>query len=277
MGSCYVAVTNLASRRQFPNHVLSATEEPAGYEPFRAADGRRSPYDYATASTDDQAWSHVVTCDQPRSSSFFALDRVHNLTGFQVVGEISDDGFTTVETVFDVVISSAVGGILDSALGVRTREGAWLIRYAARTAHEWRVRIPAMGAENVPIVGGLWWSQAYRVPRLVMPRQDETEWTGEEFPNRLGALGADKGGLRRSGTLRFRLDSGIAYSEFDYHFNTHFARRRPMWLIEDDDEPERAVLAIRRPPPMGIARRTRDYFFPSGEIPWVEHEPAELT
>ena len=163
MSRAAVLVENLFSAIAYPLHVVAADEQATGHEAFRIANGRRSAFDYYESITANAQRIIKITCDRVRSANGCALDRGHNLGGEQVVLEASDDDFATpAQTCFDIILPTTTApGTLDDALGVRTEEGAWLIRFPQRTALYWRLRIPAMGAGVRPKIVGAWLGNWY--------------------------------------------------------------------------------------------------------------------
>ncbi|HWP38950.1 MAG TPA: hypothetical protein VNL18_15495 [Gemmatimonadales bacterium] len=272
----YLAVDNIFSVRQYPGHTIAATEEPSGNEAFRVADGRRSSFDYATSTTPNSEWSVTCTADQVRAVTFVALDRGHNLAGKRVIYEVSNDNFTTVETVFDIsaLPANPGAGSLDDALGVVTDEGAWLKRVSVRFGLYHRLRIPAMGAGLKPVIVGLWAGTGWAPSVFGLPKQENrARLAGQVSVSEAGWMGAGAMTRQRVGTLHFKLTSLFEYEELRRHLEENYGRHRPMWIVHDDEEAQRAVLATIPQEFVGLDRRTADWFYGSGEIPWTEHEP----
>lgn len=284
MGQPCFFVENFFSRRQFPNHVGTGPnnsfgdEETVGAEAYRVADGRRWPGDRWMPVTANVQHTLTVQCDRVRAATMLALDRGHNLAGKEVLLRCSQDGGTTWETVVDVVLPTVVGpGALDDALGCRTEEGAWLIRFPQRAAPLWQVVVPAMGAGLLPQVVGLWLGQAW-APQdgLRFPTApDQTEFLVQETVSEAGWRGRNAPGLTRADTLNFKTGSqGLYDYELGrYHIQGLFGAGRPMWICYDDHQAHAAVLALRPGNDrLGFAR-TPDWFYPTASVPWVEHEP----
>lgn len=273
MGLPVVLVENHLSVVQFPLHTLVGNEEASGREAFRVADGRRSALDFWTTNTTNAEATLTWTMDRVRAWNMVALDRGHNLAGVRVIHEASDDNFATTQTVFDITLPSATApGSPDDARGVRTEEGAWLKRFPTRTAKYGRLRIPAMGSGLKPQVVGVWSGLAYVPPELGLPHvPDQDEFTVEEMLAPSGWRGRNLPAVVRAGTIGLKLTSQFEYELARYHLQGHFGRGRPMWIIHDDVQADRAVLAIRPQGRLGFARDP-GWFYPNAAIEWLEHE-----
>lgn len=277
MGAPFFFVENLFSIAQFPLHVVSGNEEPAGNEAFRVADGRRSPLDAWTSITLNAAAYVQAVCDRPRAANMVGLDRGHNLGGVEVQLQCSDDGFATIQTVADIVIPAASApGSPDDAFGVVTEEGAWLCRFPARASYAWRFNVPAMGAGKKPKIVGLWCGLSYAPDYFQLPAgPGQGQLLGTESVSDAGYVGRGVVVYRRESTIGLQLPSLFDYDDLArYHIEGHYAGAgRPMWVCFDDAQADRAFLAI---PPLGkhgFARQPR-WFYPSVELPYMEHEPA---
>lgn len=279
MGRGALLVENFFSEIQFPGHAVVADEEGAGREAFRIATGRRSPYtNYYESITANVQRTITVTCDRTRMANGFALDRGLNLAGKQVVVECSDDNFVTpAQTAFDAVLPTMTApGSLDDALGVRTEEGAHLARFAPRPGRYWRIRIPALGVGIKPkIVGamlGMWYPFTLRLPDM----REQDELVGEESLSDGAWRGMGAPANVRTDLLRLKFSDLFEYESARYHLNVHFGRRRPMWLVHDDAQADRAVLAIRPTGRQGFVRSAQ-WFYHQADIPWVEHEAMRVA
>lgn len=284
MGQPCFLVENFFNRRMFPLHVGTGPnasfgdEEATGAEAFRIANARRWSGDRWMPITANVQHTLTVQCDRVRAANMVALDRGHNLAGEEILLRCSQDGGTTWETCFDVVLPTVVGaGTLDDNLGCRTEEGAWLLRFPSRAAARWQLVIPAMGVGLVPQVVGLWLGYAFapqdglRFP--VAP--DQTQLLLEETISEAGWRGRNAPGLVRTDTLNFKMGAqGLYDYELGrYHIQGLFGGGRPMWILYDDEQAHAAVLAIRPGnDTLGFAR-TPDWFYPQASVPWVEHEP----
>lgn len=270
-----ISGANLLSRVIFGNHTLVADEEAARHEAFRIATGRRSPYtNYYEAATANVQRTLTGTFDRVRAFDFWALDRGHNLAGKQVIGECSDDGFTTTQTVFDIVLPAATApGSLDDALGVRTEEGAWLKRTPpVRAAKAARLRIPALGVGIKPKIVGLSLSLSFVFDPWRPSAPDQDELGGDTSESDAGWGGMSAPWQRRTDTLRIQLDSLFDYETARGAFR-HFFAHRPTWYIPDDSQAQNAMCVIRPPGVTGFSRQPA-YFPHQASIPIQEWEPA---
>src|SRR5574342_1254301 len=81
MGRPAILADDLVNTRLYPNHVLDAEEEPAGFEAFRCQNGRRSELDYAAAATANSDWWLRSVFDRVRAFDYMAIDWNTNLLG----------------------------------------------------------------------------------------------------------------------------------------------------------------------------------------------------
>src|SRR5574342_985447 len=81
MGRPVLLADDLFNTRLYTGHVVTANEEPAGYEAYRAQDGRRSELDYAAAATANSDWWLRSVCDRVRAFDYMAIDWNTNLLG----------------------------------------------------------------------------------------------------------------------------------------------------------------------------------------------------
>jgi len=275
MGSPFFFVENVFSIAQFPLHLVTGNEEPAGNEAFRVADGRRSALDAWTSITLNAAAYLQTVCDRPRAANMVALDRGHNLGGKEVQLQCSDDGFTTVQTVADIVIPAASApGSPDDAFGVVTEEGAWLYRFPARASYAWRLNVPAMGAGLKPKIVGLWLGLGYAPDYFQLPAgPGQGQLLGAESTSDAGWVGRGVVVYRRESTIALQLPSLFDYDDLArYHLEGHYAGAgRPMWVCFDDAQADRTFLAIAPLGKHGFARQPR-WFYPAVELPYEEHE-----
>jgi hypothetical protein len=268
---------------QYPLHVVSADEEPVGFEAALVGDGRRYGADYATATTANDPWWIRSACDRIRSFNMWGLDRGHNLAGKTVKPQISDIGDAVDANWTDlipggVIIPSVTGtGSLDDTYGVLTQEGAWLWRHAARSANYVRLYVPALGVGLKPKVVGLWCGLSYSPTHLYRPSNpDQDFFMVEEAVTPTGARGRGRPGRYRQGTIRLKMADYHEYELARYHVQFLFGGGRPTWLVHDEDQADRAVLAER--PGNGVLGLAREagsnWSYPQGDVEWVEREPA---
>jgi len=267
-------VENAFSVTQFSGHTVVGDEEAAGHEAFRIANGRRSSFDYWTGNTANQQRTLTLDCAQTRSFDVCVLDRGHNLAGKQMLLECSNDNFGSTQTVFDVTIPSTVGpSHVDDPNGVTTEEGAWVKHFSDRAARYWRLRIPAMGAGVTPSIVGAWLGLSYQPAPFDLPFEpDGDELRAAETQTEAAWLGRNQPATVRGGTISMKLDSVAEYERARYHLQGHYGRGRPMWVIFDEAQADRAVLAIRPTGRLAFGQ-TREWWYPNVQLPFVEHEP----
>lgn len=269
--SAILLVDNLASLVQYPLHAVTADEEPAGSEAFRFATGRRG--DHAAASTLNDDWFLKIVCDRVRAFDFVCLWD-HNLAGETLRWQASDDDFGTIQTLFDATLPTiSATGDVDDALGVLTEDGMWLKRVPVRAAKAIRLFVPAMGANQRPSINGLV-GLSYAFDRDLGDLVDATELQTTEERSEAGYVGRGVRAVGRSGAVPIKLPSLFDYEQFRYHLH-RYGHGAPAPLVFDEARAEQAVMAIRPIGRLGF-RQGRDYFYPTGELPFQEHEPVEV-
>lgn len=265
---------NLFNTRLYPSHSLVGDEEPAGFEAFHVADGRRTPGDRWQATTANAQHILTLTMDRIRWADTFILDRGHNLGGKEVVLECSDDNFTTVQVVADIVIPTVTqGGPLTGAFGVVTEEGAWAIQFPARPAFYWRIRIPAMGVNLVPQIVGAWLGLSYMPSggALWLPwGEDSNTAQFAETVTEWGWSGRGPVATPNDGSLQIKLSSEFDYELARYHLIEVFGSGRPMWICYDTAQADRLFLALRTKTRLGF-EYAPGWWPRQGGIPYQEH------
>jgi hypothetical protein len=285
MGQPVFLVRNLFSRRIYPLHILAATAasgagEIAGNEFARIGDACRDPFDYWTNETANTEVRGAVTCDRSRSADTCVIDRGHNLAGKQVIGEVADvSDFSSAQVAFDCVLPTVTAtGDIDDALGVRTEEGAWIKRFPMRSGKYWRVRIPAMGASLKPQVVNIWLDLAWSPALLDTPiAPDSHEIGGSASVTQSGWEIRSGVWVRRKGRVSMRLMLPLDYSVARDQIQYQFGLNRPMWIIHDEEQADRAVLALPRLGTIEIEQRGRNWFYPRVDFEWTEHSAKEAA
>jgi hypothetical protein len=274
MGRPVFLVENLFSTTMFPNHTISAEEEASGHPVEYLANGRRWPGNYWTSTTANDPTHATSTFDRVRGFDMIVLDRGHNLAGLDFELRGSSDGFTTYETILDITLPAvSAPGDLDSALGVMTEEGAWVKRFDLRAYNAVRAHIPAMGAGLTPWIVGLHVGKSYSPLSLLAPwDEDGDDIFASESVSTAGWLGRGKVTNRRSGVLNFDLPTITEYELVRYHLQSLYGSGRPMWIVMDEEQAERALLAVRPQGHQGFAfvpgSRSR-----GAQVAHVEYEP----
>lgn len=279
MSAPWMLVDNLLSIAQYPNVDLTGNEELTGFEAFHVADGRRSGASFWSSITTNADAYLTWTDGRLRGADSIALDRGHNLAGFEVKLQVSNDN-TTWQTIFDITLPSVTNTApLDTTVGVRTEEGAWVKRFPLAVGAYWRFYIPAMGAGLVPNVVGLWVGKGY-YPDSSDPQPwdfnlplsaDGASLVGQEQASEFGWLGRGMQGQRREGTIPLRLTSIWQEDAARYHLIEQYGYGRTMWVAFSDAQANRAFQVIRPQPAMGFSR-SPNLYWPMVELPYVEHE-----
>lgn len=280
MGKVLLCAENLLNATYFPGGTaLAANEEPAGFEAVKIARGSRSLLNKWTMSTAATEGRVTRVFDQVRSFDFLYLYN-HNLGGKTLKLWVTSDAtdFTgTYEEIFNITVPNATASLpADNTNGVKTEDGAFLIRFPLRVGKAVRFVIPSLGAGLKPEIGygllGLSWSAEFPSD----PHHDsDTELITELEQTDAGWRGAGRVAAPRQGSLTLELSSFWAYDLARYHLEGHFALRRPMVLIQDDEQADRAVLAVRPPGRAGF-RFTPDWPYRSGVVEWEELEAKPI-
>jgi len=273
-------VENFYSTLQFPAHVVSAEEEATDNEAFRVSTGRRSGRDKWSPTTLNSDTYIDTACDRVRAADCIVLDRGHNLGGYDVELRGSNQAaFTTYETILDITLPTASApGHIDDALGVRTEEGAWLKRFAPRPYQYWRTFVPAMGASLKPEIVGLWLGLSYSPQYLDMPwNEDGTELVVRQTGNEVGWVGRGVANKVRTGAISLSLSS---YQEYEakarYHLQGLYADGFPMWIIFDEEQADRAVLADMPAGSLRLEYTPGAHGYRTGQVGWREREPLTV-
>ena len=269
---------------QFPDHVISAEEEPAGYEAWRVGDGRRSrtPPDYATASTANSAWWVQSVFDRMRAFNFVALDRGHNLAGIGVDLKVTSDATDfsgTYETPLDITLPAVATpyGHIDNGVGVRTEEGAWLQRFPLRTGQAVRFSVDAMGAGLKPEIVGLWVGLAVELRSRWPFEDDGSELVSVRMESESGWIGRGRRTRRRRGEIITKLQTHEQYDELiRYPIASLFADGVPMWIVPDLTQAEKAVLAIHSGDVFTMPETEGALYRGDTPIAWAEYCPRSF-
>jgi len=281
MGAPLLCADNLGSVTLYPKVIVtdqSGTSGPAGFEVWRAFAGRRSAFNYWNPGTPNVLSWLQVQHEQPRTCTFLGLDRGHNLAGFPVSLLGSNDG-STFATVISATIPTVTGGLLSSANGCITEEGAWLIVPSVTSAYAyWRFNIPAMGSGLQPTIPGLQFGLAYQPLALYRPYPEHrTQLAAQEVVSPLGWRGRGPRAFNRGGILNLRADvDDYEYLTARLTIEELFGSGRPMWVIQDQERATEAYMAIRPLGEQGFERPTQLYW-PTAAIQVVEHEPLSLN
>ncbi len=272
MGQPALLVDNFFNTRMYPGHVLSAAE--ASTDAPLVGVGRRSSYDaYNSVTTNLDAWLKA-RCGVPRMADMIVVERDHNQGGKTVKVQCCDDDFvSTPQDAFNSITPSSPGtSSLDDALGVRNWEGAWLKRFSARAAQDWRYFVGAMGAGLVMTVPGLWIGLSWRPGFIDRPFGPGIRTLIiQEVQSDQGWIGRGKGVPRRQGILHFSFPSIYDGELALWHLEQYTAPHR-MWVVPDDERAEDAFLATVPAEAVGESINTSK-FYPQLDLPYLEADP----
>ena len=272
---------NIFSLSHYPTVTLSANEEATGREARFFSTLRRE--DYWTPTTFNADANLKARHPVPRTFDTICL-WVHNLLGKAYRFQISDDNFTTTQTVVDVTIPTGPGtGSPDDALGVVTEDLMWIKTVSPRSAVDFRHFVPAMGASLKPqlsgIVGLSYYPSQYDYPYA----PSTTTLRVEEHYSDRGVRGLGTVANPRHGDITMKLRSDFEYELARFHFEQRWGgwAPSPMLLIHDNMQAERAMMADRATGSMlGFVS---DSEWPDGgegrsqgRLSFVEHDPLGL-
>lgn len=273
-------VDNLFSPVQYRDVVLSANEERSGHEiEFFSTLRREDSWSPTTFNAD--AWARA-SHTQPRAINMVCL-WVHNLLGEAYKLQISNNGFTDIETIVDVTIPANPGaGDVDDANGVLAEDGLmWCKRITpTRYAYDFRHFVPAMGANQRPELAGMAGTvRAFERRRGEL--LDGNTVRGEEHRSDRGVTGSGTEDIARDGVVPVYFTSLFQWEEFRFHLQrydgTATGARTPALLISDETRAEQAVLVRRPLGRMAFKQSTKESFYPSGELFYEEHDPREVA
>ena len=275
--SAILLVDNVFSPVQYPDVTLSANEEAGGSEAEQFAALRRETF-WAPTTTNADAWMKARHT-QPRAINTVCL-WAHNLLGKAYQLQISNDDFASgIETIVSVTIPSAPGtGDIDDDLGVVTEDLMWIKRLAVtRYAHDIRHFVPAMGANQLPNLTGIV-GVSYAFDRDLGELVDATDFRADQQRSDRGVDGFGTSDIARNGRIPISLPSLFDYEAFRFHLQRYDGTATgtpiPALLIFDEARAEQAVMAHRPTGRLGF-EQNRSYFYPSGKLEYVEHDPRE--
>jgi len=269
---------SLLNTRLYPLHTVVGDEEPAGFEAWHVADGRRTFGDRWQPTTANAQHTLTATFDRIRAFDTIVLDRGYSAT--EVIGECSDDGYTTVQPVFDIVLPTVTNpGPANGAFGCRTEEGVWWLNFPDRAASSFRLRFPAMGAGLVPQIVGCYLGLSY-VPAggaLWLPwGEDSSTAMFAETVSEYGNIGRGPVATPNDGTLQIKLTSEFDYELARLHLIEVFGSGRPAWICYDQAQADRLFMAVRTKSRLGF-EYTSGWWPRQGGIPYIENSPLRVS
>lgn len=272
MGRPVYGVENFFSARQYPSHtVASDPAATAGQEAFRVGAGRRRPALNSWAcGTENVAANLEVACGQARGANFAAIDG-HNLIGETVRLQVSSDDFTTTTEVWAATIPANPATSTKLSEGGLTEDGTYIRSFDLHVGQDWRFVVDAMGAGLKPEVAGgyigKYFSPAHQVIKPFSYGESELLASADPSPVI----------ERRRGQVHLKLAGDLEFEQARYHFDGLFFRERPMWLVHDDEEAEKALLVKRVPGSTGLIQVEGDWSEFQVQFDWVELEPEART
>lgn len=280
MGAPLLCADSLGNVNIYPKVIVtdqSGTSGPVGNETWRAFSGRRSAFSFWAPGTPNiESWLQLQH-EQVRGANFVALDRGHNLGGFAVKLQGSQDAATWA-TILSVAIPTVPGGVLNSGMGVLNEEGAWLMTFPTLDYTYWRLDIPAMGSGLQPNVVGLQLGMSYQPLALYRPFSEHSSLlAAQEVVSSLGWRGRGPRAFSQTATLNLRADtSDLEYLRARFTIEEVFGGGRPMWVIQDQDRASEAYQAIRPLGEQGF-QRPPGIYWPTATIQTIEHEPSPVN
>lgn len=271
---------NIFDTIQNPTHVVSASSFVTGREPWRVGAARREASNYWTPTADNADASIAADCGVVRLCDFFALGHGHNLAGYQVKLQASSDSWTTWTDVVDITVPSSTGpgSRLDAAPYARTWDGDLVGKFPAMAADEWRLFVPAMGANLRPRVVSLTIGRSVQFTNgAIFPYSDGRIQLAydEVLSPALWAAATRKAQRRTSGgvPLAIPLEAGEA-DLVELHLTGLFWAGDVMWIVTNDERAERSVLAYAPRGDHGVVQTSED---PHGllVVDWREQQPKE--
>ena len=280
MGRPAILSDNLYNPRIYPDHVLDASSTATGKDVRDLASGRRirDLTGWFASATDTIAWVES-TFDQLRAFDLLFIDRDHNLAGESIYVVLSDDDFTTIQTIGPKTVPSAPTPMAQLYGGeiVMTDEGALLWWLDLQATYAVRVYVAAMGTGLRPELAGLMLGKLFAPVCAAVKPYDYGRYTLTHTTDRspLGQDASGEVGRFRSQDLKLRMDSWAEYGTARYPLEDLFLARKPTVIVPDDGSAERAALAKATPGQHGFAVPAD--FLPEITISWEEMEPELLV
>lgn len=265
------------SRRIYPGHSLAASTTATGksVEFLWAMRRLRELTGWFASALNSAAWVEA-TFDQPRGFDTLFIDRDHNLDGQTLSVSISDDDFTTSETVASATVPSTPTpsvAFLDGTL-LRTNEGALLWYLGLQVSWGARVNVAAMGSGLRPELAGLMLGLSYRPDVAPLKPFDfgrpNLTHSVARSPRAQDSTGEP--GSYRAVDLHLRMDDWLEYAEAVYPVEELFGGRRPTVVVPTIARAEQAFLARAVPGEHGF-EIPADRYHPEVHIRAEEMEP----
>lgn len=275
MGRPLICAENLLSTVYFTGHKLIASSEATSFEISRIARGTLAQFNKWTPAVFNTEVNFRVEFDRLRAFDFLYLAG-HNLDGKTIKIQVTSDQLDfsgSFTEIFNAALPSAVAQLpATNATGALTETGAWLKRFSQPIAgRAVRIVIPAMGTDLRPeiryaMLGLSWQADVPDLPQA----PNVSELVAEILRGDTGWEAAGRIGAPRVGEIRLRLRSEWEQSIARYHLEGHFARRRPMVLIWDDEMAQDALLVVRRAGDVSGLTFDRDWGYYTYNLRYVE-------
>lgn len=272
---------NIFNPVHYPTVTLSANEEAAGFEAEMFSTLRRE--DHWSPTTFNADANLKARHSSPRTFDIICL-WVHNLLGEAYKFQVSDDDFSTIQTVVDITIPTGPGtGSPDDALGVVTEDLMWIKRVPQRSAHDFRHFVPAMGSAQKPELSGIV-GLSYSPAQYDYPYAPSTTVLSvEEHVSDRGVRGRGSITNARHGQITIKNRNDFDYELARFHFEQRWGgwTPSPMLIIHDANQAERAVMVDRAGGSM-LGFETDSEWPDGGEgrnrgrLSFVEHDPKGL-
>jgi hypothetical protein len=216
-------------------------DDAVDHEAWRVGSNLRDLVWWTPVAQNAERSLRVDTQVETTPANILVLDREHNLRGKAVFLEGANvaDFSSIAGTPIVATVPSTAGGLASDGNGCLTPEGVWWKTFTQLTARYWRIRIPAMGAGQAPIVTGLYLGKSYRLPeyldapaaydyrrRLSYKRNELSEGAvrGKSRPRRFDEL-----------DLHFSLE-GTDYAAFETEVTRLLDYDHPWWVCIDDSD-----------------------------------------
>lgn len=263
-------VDSVFNPRIYPGHALAASSTASGTDILALSSGKRiarSGLGGWFASATDTTATLTATFDRLRGFDLLWIDREHNLDGESVSVLISDDGFTTSQTLGPKTVPTyptPYSHLYDGEI-VRTNEGCLLWWLGEQAAHAVRVSIAAMGTGLRPELAGLMLGKSFVPGHAQQKPADFGRWDFQRRPLK----------RMRRGEITLRAESWEEYAVAYYYLEELYLRGHSMVIVHDDERAENALLGVAPDGLAGFEIPTAQYL-PEYSVPYVEPEPALL-
>ncbi len=270
---------NLFNPRTYPLHTLDASTTATNKNVLELGSGRRDRAltGWFASSLNTTAYVECA-CNRPRAFDLLWIDYDHNLDGESLSVILSDDDFTTTETIGPYTVPSSPSMNAELATGgiVRCDDGSLLWYLGLQVAHDVRVQVAAMGAGLRPEIAGMMLGLSFQPAHQAEKPHDYARPTvvrGDIRTPHAQAVGSEFGSYRQ-GNIALKMDSFEEAEVAHYSLqDLYVGAGRGMVVVHDDERAERAVFTFA---PDGTAgfETSGNWSYPRIDIPLAESEPA---